>query len=1239
MPRYHLRGVDVDFPHEAYPCQQQYMSRVIESLQTGKNALLESPTGTGKTLCLLCAAVAWQQSCEVPEMPAASAPHSGSFAAAQTGLEEAAAPAKPKIIYASRTHSQLHQVINELKLAVSKGTSNPAICVLGSRDQMCVHPEVKTFVGGRQNAACRALVAANNCRYREGVDEFLRRHNRKEMLDIEDLGKRGQDASFCPFFASRELQQTADIIFLPYNYLIDHSARKTLEANMDLSSCVVIFDEAHNLEGLCSDASSMDLRATDLANALRDVGIASRMVGYGEEDVQCSAEELGTLTGLLENISKELDAVPLSQGNELTKEGGWALEFFERASEGQLNFNTKEMFLDMLDRVGMTLASAAQDSNFSQETSLQKIANAVNLIFHASSKEYALQHSKFYMVHIHIDPEMERPGRTFDSFVPKNRPSSSGRIFSYWCFNPGIAMKSLRDYGIKSVILTSGTLSPLPSFAAELQTKFDVTLENPHVIQPSQIFAGVLRKGPTGKDLNSSYQTRDDPLYKSDLGNAMVSLSRLFTGGLLVFFPSYAVMEKCTEYWKMSPASGQGNSILQRLGQNKHIVVEPRQSSKLQEAMEEYYEHVRRSERTGTGGAAFFAVCRGKVSEGLDFANANGRAVIVTGIPYAAAMDPKVKLKKEYQNRAYATRHQSPQPIECINGDEWYKQQALRAVNQAIGRVIRHKDDFGAILLCDQRFSGQVSQLSKWMRPHVKVYDKFGEVVSNLVKFFRANITVQQARSQPVELHIVQQVAPQFVPQAAPTAPAALPPSLLHVLGSTSRPAPSTWGVQPVRQPTASLSSRLAHPQSSGAVAAAKSVSAPASKPDGDMVPRTHIPLPTPSGGNADRGQCHRNFAAYAKQTLSQVQMRQLRLVMGELKAGSTSDTGAIFQQFFDIFVEVTGHCVKLVRLVEPCVPQKHRDSFIAAAQARGLWTDGARVALHPSYSAADSSVSPNTRRENAEKQCRADPSVCCSASRKQAAVGYSAASAVVTSAGAAPETLRAAPLPPGDRKKNSKSFLGEVKEALSEKEFDKFKQALQMMRDNKNLQDQKTFSAAYEKVLQVFNSISADGTRNDIVETFAPFVRAGDQQIFAELAERHRLRRAAQQRTYSEPLQPMPKKRKGRDVFDMLSGGHARVRVQGRSVSRARASDGVPQTVGPNRGPGHTPQSAQTGAGDQTGAGATADAASGPKGTVLCPAEPARSCTALCPICGELRLELMSANCAHEACQFCWCG
>lgn len=37
-----------------------------------------------------------------------------------------------------------------------------------------------------------------------------------------------------------------------------------------------------------------------------------------------------------------------------------------------------------------------------------------------------------------------------------------------------------------------------------------------------------------------------------------------------------------------------------------------------------------------------------KVSEGLDFADINGRAVVITGLPFPPRMDPKVKLKMEY---------------------------------------------------------------------------------------------------------------------------------------------------------------------------------------------------------------------------------------------------------------------------------------------------------------------------------------------------------------------------------------------------------------------------------------------------------------------------------------------------------------------------------------------------------------------------------------------------------------
>ena len=55
-----ISGIDIFFPYEPYPPQITYMEKVISSLNNyGGISGLESPTGSGKTLCLLCAVFAW----------------------------------------------------------------------------------------------------------------------------------------------------------------------------------------------------------------------------------------------------------------------------------------------------------------------------------------------------------------------------------------------------------------------------------------------------------------------------------------------------------------------------------------------------------------------------------------------------------------------------------------------------------------------------------------------------------------------------------------------------------------------------------------------------------------------------------------------------------------------------------------------------------------------------------------------------------------------------------------------------------------------------------------------------------------------------------------------------------------------------------------------------------------------------------------------------------------------------
>jgi regulator of telomere elongation helicase 1 len=63
LQRQKIRFEDLDiwFPHAIYPCQREYMAKALEAVKRGQNAMLESPTGTGKTISLLCVLSAYMK--------------------------------------------------------------------------------------------------------------------------------------------------------------------------------------------------------------------------------------------------------------------------------------------------------------------------------------------------------------------------------------------------------------------------------------------------------------------------------------------------------------------------------------------------------------------------------------------------------------------------------------------------------------------------------------------------------------------------------------------------------------------------------------------------------------------------------------------------------------------------------------------------------------------------------------------------------------------------------------------------------------------------------------------------------------------------------------------------------------------------------------------------------------------------------------------------------------------------
>ncbi|KAG2598766.1 hypothetical protein PVAP13_5KG398007 [Panicum virgatum] len=730
MPVYSIRGVDVDFPFDAYDCQITYMDRVIESLQQGKNALLESPTGTGKTLCLLCASLAWRRTFGEflrggrggGRGGGSQQPHYGTqqphYGSQQSGdplsqQEHSGYPVSqeqhsgyPVIIYASRTHSQLRQVIKELKAT----SYRPKMAVLGSREQMCVHNEVSKLRGRAQNNACHFLCKKRWCQHNNNVSEFMK--NKPDFgskpFDIEDLVNIGKGKSNGP---------------IPWD------------------NAVLIFDEAHNLESICADAASFDLHPNNLAACVAEAHECIKLCSAkrsteNSADKQFDPENYAILKALLMALEKKIGELVI-ESKELgcTKAGSYIYDFL---SELNITSDTSKKLIETIDCASLLLeeGNSAETGPGAQAKAtvcrLESIRDILDIIFRGGGQD----HAKYYR--FHVNESQQTSGDALKVL------GKSSRTLSWWCFNPGLAMQEFLKLGVRSIILTSGTLSPLDSLAMELNLEFPVRLENPHVISPDQIWVGVVPVGPSGQALNSSYRTRETIQYKQELGSAIVNFARIVPDGLLVFFPSYSMMDKCVEFWKNRNHSNSAseNTIWQRICKHKQPVIEPRQSSNFPSAIEDYAAKLRDS---STSGAIFFAVCRGKVSEGLDFADRAGRAVIVTGMPFATPTDPKVRLKREYLDKLGT----SSKNTKTLTGNEWYVQQAARAVNQAVGRVIRHRHDYGAIIYCDERFAQPhyQSQMSYWLRPYIKCYSRYGEVVQGLTRFFR-----DKATSDPLKL-------------------------------------------------------------------------------------------------------------------------------------------------------------------------------------------------------------------------------------------------------------------------------------------------------------------------------------------------------------------------------------------------------------------------------------------------------------------------------------------------------
>ena len=102
-------------------------------------------------------------------------------------------------------------------------------------------------------------------------------------------------------------------------------------------------------------------------------------------------------------------------------------------------------------------------------------------------------------------------------------------------------------------------------------------------------------------------------------------------------------------------------------------------------------------------------------------------------MPYPNIKSPELQEKIEYLNTNFKPDFEGRKA-----GQVHYENLCMKAVNQSIGRAIRHRGDYATILLLDKRYgrSSTVSKLPQWIGKSLIKADKYGPAVASISKFF-----------------------------------------------------------------------------------------------------------------------------------------------------------------------------------------------------------------------------------------------------------------------------------------------------------------------------------------------------------------------------------------------------------------------------------------------------------------------------------------------------------------------
>ncbi|KAA8590164.1 hypothetical protein FQN60_014098 [Etheostoma spectabile] len=837
------------FPYQPYDIQEQFMKALYRALDQGKVGIFESPTGTGKSLSLICGALSWLTDYEEKrKQEAAALLHDGeaiiSTSTAQSStssssaepdwitdfvqkkaerdlvskLKEEESKRKKReerlemirnnvqLKYAmkrkscedeeaskllqlskeeqtetqgdqedeeliiteyesddesktrsSRTHSQLAQFVHEVqKSPFSKDIS---LVTLGSRQNLCINEEVRRL-GSIQRINDRCIEMQKNKHEKPHQEEGVKRKRvqaktvcpyykasalqqmRDDILgtvhDIEQMLKLGRETHSCPYYATRLAVPPAQLVVLPYQMLLHAATRKA--AGIQLKGQVVIIDEAHNLSDTLSCIHSAELNGAQLCR------VHSQLTQYADryksrlkaKNLMYIKQILFVIEGLVRVLGGKVGQNPQSQTTQTGTEMLSINNFLFNAQIDNINLFKLQRYFEksLISRKlggfvekyagsGVSLHTPSCSNKENRRTEglnryLQTLQSNQSTLPVSSADQQGSETEKV----LSASPMMQVEG----FFMALTNSNTDGRVVvhrqgtlsessvKFLLLNPAVHFAQVLKQ-CRAVIIAGGTMQPVSDFKQELLFSAGVGEERitefscGHVIPPENILPLVLCSGPSGQELDFTFQNRDSPRMMDETGRILSNICNVVPGGVVCFFPSYEYLRRIVSHWEASGA-------LTRLANKKKIFHEPKKANQVEQVLSEFSRCIQRCavDAGGFSGALLFSVVGGKMSEGINFSDDLGRCIHSGG--------------------------KSP-------GQALIENLCMKAVNQSIGRAIRHRGDYSSIVLCDRRYSrpATLSKLPVWIKDRTSTHTTFGPAFAALRKV-RSNSSWRRSRNR-----------------------------------------------------------------------------------------------------------------------------------------------------------------------------------------------------------------------------------------------------------------------------------------------------------------------------------------------------------------------------------------------------------------------------------------------------------------------------------------------------------